>query len=707
MSALAACGAEPDLIALCRKCLAVGQSERPADGRAVAMAVAEIRQASEERARQAEVRAAEQRTRQRVLVWSGGVAVAVLLAGVGVSLWQMARAMTAEGQAKANETAANDNAAIAQQNAEQARTERDAKDLALKGQVKAKGEAEVKRREAEVNLAYSQKEIQILGSVFGSLRPEQIAESGRPLQDVLKDNLKQAVQDLDGSAIGDPLVVAEMQNTLGYTLLSLGEAELAVEVLEKAYATRLARLAPDDPDTLTSMGNLAHGYKSIGKLKAALPLAEECYTRKKATRGADHPSTLATMNVLAAVYQDSGKLGLALPLYEECLKRTKEAFGADHPDTLNTMGNLAVTYRAAGKMELSLPLAEEVYERKKATMGADHPHTLQSMNNLAVAQQAAGKSEPALSLFEDCLKRMKATLGTDHPVTLSTMNNLAMNHQEGGKLETALPLLVECLKLRRGKLGNDHADTLQSMNNLAGVYRALGKLESALPLFEECLERRMGKLGADHVQTLTTMNDLAVTFEAAGRWELVPPLLEECLKRMKATLGDDHSHTLICTNNLGRAYCHTKDGEKASATYTAFAAGKRKQFPKDDPQFAGVLAQLAFELVGCDQHVTAEAMLRECLAVRQTKQPDAWTTFNAQSLLGAALVGQKKYADAEPLLVRGYEGLKERAEAIPKGSEDRIPTALDRLISLYTAADKPDEVKKYKALRAEYPAAKK
>ena len=39
-------------------------------------------------------------------------------------------------------------------------------------------------------------------------------------------------------------------------------------------------------------------------------------------------------------------------------------------------------------------------------------------------------------------------------------------------------------------------------------------------------------------------------------------------------------------------------------------------------------------------------------------------TFNTKSLLGRALFGQKKYADAEPLLRAGYEGTKLRAETM-------------------------------------------
>ena len=93
----------------------------------------------------------------------------------------------------------------------------------------------------------------------------------------------------------------------------------------------------------------------------------------------------------------------------------------------------------------------------------------------------------------------------------------------------------------------------------------------------------------------------------------------------------------------------------------------------------------------------------ESLAIRARKEPDTWTTFNTKSLLGGARLGQKKYAEAEPLLRQGYEGMKAREKAIPSQSSTRLPEALDRLIELYTATDKPGEVTKWRAERAKYP----
>ena len=95
---LDASGAEADLIALAKKCLAREPEDRFDDGSAVAAAVAEFRQRAEERARQAELdrvraegerakaqlHASEQRKRHRVQMALGGSVLAlVLLASLG------------------------------------------------------------------------------------------------------------------------------------------------------------------------------------------------------------------------------------------------------------------------------------------------------------------------------------------------------------------------------------------------------------------------------------------------------------------------------------------------------------------------------------------------------------------------------------------------------------------------------------------------
>jgi hypothetical protein len=120
-----------------------------------------------------------------------------------------------------------------------------------------------------------------------------------------------------------------------------------------------------------------------------------------------------------------------------------------------------------------------------------------------------------------------------------------------------------------------------------------------------------------------------------------------------------------------------------------------------------MIEQLGLSLLQAHAFPDAETLLRECLTIRERTQPDAWTTFNTKSLLGGALLGQKKYTAAEPLLLTGYEGMKQREKTIPPQGSIRIPEALDRLIELSTATNKPEEAKKWRAERAKYPQAKK
>ena len=83
--------------------------------------------------------------------------------------------------------------------------------------------------------------------------------------------------------------------------------------------------------------------------------------------------------------------------------------------------------------------------------------------------------------------------------------------------------------------------------------------------------------------------------------------------------------------------------------------------------------------------------MRECLLIREKTEPDAWTTFHTQSLLGGSLLGQKHYAAAEPLLLSGYEGMKAREAKIPPAGNPRLSEALERLVQLYDAWGKPEQ----------------
>ncbi len=549
----------------------------------------------------------------------------------------------------------------------------------------------------------------------------------------------------------DHLKTLDNMNNLAHAYTEAGRLDLSLPLAENTFKLAKTKLGPDNPGTRNTMNgltgayqnamlNLATAYQAAGKLDLALPLFEETLKLQKAKLGPDHPDTLTTMGSLASAYRAAGKLDLALPLFEETLKLQKAKLGYDHPNTLNTMNNLASAYRAAGKLDLALPLFEETLKLQKAKINYDHPNTLNTMNNLALAYLDSGKLDLALPLFEETLKLQKAKLGLDCPDTLNTMNNVALAYKAARKLDLALPLFEETLKLKKAKLGPDHPDTLTTMGNLASAYLDAGKLHIALPLFEETLKLQKAKLGPDHPGKLMTMNNLAAAYWKQRQLDKSIPLFEETLKRREAKLGRQHPATLETIGNLGVNYkdsgrfaeaiplleeaylaakkypslrwvggqlidAYIKAGENAKLANLLLEhlPEARKALPKDSPQLAGLLAQIGMGLLEQKKWAEAEPLLRECLAIREKTQAENWLTFNTKSMLGEALVGQKKYAEAEPLLLAGYEGMKKREKTIPPQGSNRIREAIDRLVQLYVATGKKDDAAKWRSELAKYP----
>src|SRR5262249_60425979 len=86
--------------------------------------------------------------RRRGRAAASGACVGGLRVGLGVSLWQTRRALQAEAAANANAERAGLNAEEAERNARQARAERDARDVALAAEQRARRDEAKARQQA-------------------------------------------------------------------------------------------------------------------------------------------------------------------------------------------------------------------------------------------------------------------------------------------------------------------------------------------------------------------------------------------------------------------------------------------------------------------------------------------------------------------------------------------------------------------------------
>jgi serine/threonine protein kinase/Tfp pilus assembly protein PilF len=479
----------------------------------------------------------------------------------------------------------------------------------------------------------------------------------------------------------------QSQNSLGVLLNELGRYEEATPLLEQTLKLRQAKLGADHPHTLSSMVNLGWSYREGARLDLALPLFKEALELRTAKLGLEDPDTLNSMDHLARAYRDARKLDLALPLAENSLKLHRTTQGPDHTDTLAGMYVVASCYAFAGKFDIALPLAEETVKLQTAILGPDHPHTLSSMVIVAAGYRAKRKLDVALPLYKQVFEGRKAKLGADHHLTLIAMALLAQAHLEAGKVELALPLAQKAVE-RSTATGPDRSDTIYSMAILASCYRAAKDPGPALPLYEAVFKFRMKQPGPDDPATRQTMVDLAHAYWDAGKVEQAVPLLQQAVAALEKREFTDHGAATVLWT-LIEAHQRLRQFDQAEVGQRKMVALAKKQGP--DGWHNSELAKLGSCLLAQKKFVDAESVLRDCLAFRDKVWPDGWLRFNGQSLLGAALAGQEKYTEAEPLLLQGYEGMKKREAQIPADHRIRLRQALERLIQLYDAWEKPEQ----------------
>jgi len=70
--------------------------------------------------------------------------------------------------------------------------------------------------------------------------------------------------------------------------------------------------------------------------------------------------------------------------------------------------------------------------------------------------------------------------------------------------------------------------------------------------------------------------------------------------------------------------------------------------------------------------------------------------FRAESLMGASLAGQKKYPEAEPWLLEGYQGMVARGNQMEVGDSYYLGRARQWLAELYEAWGKPEKAAEWK-----------
>ncbi len=433
------------------------------------------------------------------------------------------------------------------------------------------------------------------------------------------------------------------------------------------------------------------------KVRTALDRAAE----RIGERFADRPLVEAAIRLtIGEAYEELGLYREAQPHLERALELRRRLLGNADLETLNAMISLGTLFQADAKTAEAARLLLPALDGLRRAKGEDHPDTLMAMSIVGALYVDQDKRDDAEAILSRAIDGLSAVRGAEHVNTLLAMNNLANVYLTGKKPEQAERLLERALKSLKDKVGGKHPASLIAMNNLAIAYNATGKRQQAEELWNDALRTQRQMLGDNHPDTLTTKVTLGEFYLLQNKYDEAEKLLLEALNGCRAALDRNHLATDASLALLSSLYVNKRELKKAEQYLIEAMEVTRARYGPDH-----ALAVWATELVGSilitqKEFARAEPYLRDCLATRIKTDPEGSGRITAEGWLGLCLLGLKKYAEAEPLLLSSYERDNARKDDRPGASPSTL-NLLDRIINLYDAWGKKDKSEEWRTKRVD------
>ncbi len=223
--------------------------------------------------------------------------------------------------------------------------------------------------------------------------------------------------------------------------------------------------------------------------------------------------------------------------------------------------------------------------------------------------------------------------------------------------------------------------------------------EFAVRQLERALDVRQKLLGPGHSDTIDVAIPLAAAHGLAGHLDRGVKVLEQTRAAAPQPATDllQEKRNLL-TMTLADVYAEVGRYDDAVALLRELLA-----LPAPPVSRAYLLRDLGQVQLQAGRPAEAEPVLREAVALLQKTDPADWVRYAVVGDVGASLLDQRKYAAAEPLLVTAYDELKRRAGSdLHKGplvGDDYLPEAVDRLVRLYEATNRPEKAAEWRAKR--------
>ena len=360
-------------------------------------------------------------------------------------------------------------------------------------------------------------------------------------------------------------------------------------------------------------------------------------------------------------------------------------------EILVTLGRTYFNLGSLDKAEADLQVA---LETSRKINGELHPTTAGSMSGLGCVYAWRGRAAEGEPISRKAVELQRKLHPAGHEDLAVALYCLGVNLSVGNQPKAAEPLLAEAVALVRKHLGETHGYYVTALVALATALERGGEIETAEKTYRQAIEVGGRGPARNRMYVAQAYGSLGVllTNKAAYAEAEAAARQSEALYR-EVYGGDDNFSVAFNQSQLAFIYYLQADYVRAELEGKKALEALRKHLGREHATTLGTALTVGLSLTRNGKAIEGEPYLQEAVAVRKrTTPPGDAGTAHASSILGECLTVQSRYAEAEPLLLSGYNDLKAKLGDQNKRTID----ARDRLVRLYEAWGKPDLAAKYR-----------
>jgi eukaryotic-like serine/threonine-protein kinase len=364
----------------------------------------------------------------------------------------------------------------------------------------------------------------------------------------------------------EPVVQAELYQTLGSIFQRLGRFDRADSLLQRALRTRQS-VGDDQPDVARSLTALALLRTAQSRLPEAERLARDGLALSTRVRTAGHRDIAVATTVLGKVLEERGAYADAIAVMRDALAlhTALSPISADVAAASTQLGN---DYFYAGDYARADSLFVRSQDVARALYGDRHPLVADALINRGAVQFQRGEYAAAERFDRDGLAIIQRVYGPNDPRTAAALTMLARALVAEERYDDAAPLGQQALAIRERVFGAVSPQVASTVNELGITALRTKKYDAADAYFARNVAIYQAVYHGPHNLLGTALSNRGSVYSARGDNAQAEKYFRDALAVYLKILPPTHLDVGIVRVKLGRVLMRQRrfaDGEWESA----------------------------------------------------------------------------------------------------------------------------------------------